>query len=132
MARTRANELNRVQKTPKFLVEVPAHEEESIARCLAAIDICLRRRNPEEAIAWIDRHFQSEQPATWESSVGELNLSPRLINSLQGAEIETAEDLRCAIGAGRLREIPNVGPVEILKCIRAVEGIGKVASDWVI
>jgi hypothetical protein len=130
--RKRDGELNRVGTTPKFIAEVSAFEEESLSRCLAGIELSLRRRNPDEARAWIDRHACFEEPLTWESSVLDLDLSKSLKTRLRRAGIKTTGDLRAAIKSCRMFAIPNVGPRDCERCIRAIESIGKVALDWVI
>lgn len=124
---------HRVAKTPALRTPLSPHREEEIARCLAGLDLCLHRENREECHAWIDRHFNSTEPSlTWQSNVAELPIPTRLANYLQGAGVETVLDLQAAIRTGKIYLIPNVGPVQVDQCERAIEGIGRTVVDWVI
>ena len=116
-----------------MLAQIQSQELDLIDRTLGAVEIGLRRHCGEEAHAAIDRHFTETPPLTWESSVAEIDeLGQRIINTCQLHGIDTAKQLREAIWTGRFAALPNVGPKEMQRCVRALDAIGRLVRDWVI
>ena len=116
-----------------LVVQLQTQECDQIDRTLSRVEIGLRRGCEDECHATIEEHFREVPPLTWQSNVAEFKeLGSRIINALQTHDINTAAELKKAIWDGRVIAIPNVGPKELQRCLRALDGIGRVALDWVI
>lgn len=112
--------------------QLPEQQQEQRQITLGKIDIGLMRGNRDQCDAALDWHFSAEPALTWQSSVAELEVNPRIINAAQAHGIETVAQLREAIWDGRFLAIPNMGPRQAEACLKAMKGIGRPVVDWCI
>lgn len=104
--------------------------DDKIQRCLATIELSLRRSNREEAIAAIERAFDNEVDSliNLDSYLDQLQLAPKVIDTLNDHNIYTIRDL-ILCEPGFLYTVRGLRQCQINTLVLAVESYGFRFSD---
>lgn len=99
--------------------------EDKVHRCLATIELALRRSNREEAIAAVNRAFREEERAaiSADSYLEELGLGDKIVETLNSRNIATIRDLLLGDSAA-LYAIVGLSESEVNTVILSVESHG--------